>query len=225
MPSVVVFDLEGDSKLRFANYEDRDEAFRYSQITVACALVLDAKLCVSNSEDAIKAAKAVHFWRDESPLPGQDPFSELLRLFDDATIIVAYNGLDYDFKMLKKHYSKKTDPLLSRYTSHRLKCLDMFSNLKAALGSWPKLDDLLKLNGLETKTASGLEAISMWEDGRRDELLSYCEADVALLAKLSLKDAMLVPKVGRVPAAVYQIQSNLASRAAKTPEGDWELVD
>ncbi len=223
MQSVVVFDLEGDSKLRFANYDDRDEAFRYSQITVACALVLDAQLCISDPDAAIENAKAVHFWRDESPLPGQDPFSDLLRLFDEAILIVAYNGLDYDFKMLKKHYSKRSDPTLMRYTGHRLKCLDAFANLKATTGSWPKLDDLLKLNHLETKTASGLEAIKMWEDGRREELLSYCEADVLLLAKLSLRNAMMVPKIGQVPAPLYQIQSNLAARVR--PPDDWELVD
>jgi hypothetical protein len=225
--TVVVYDLEGDSKLRFGNGMERDDAFKYSQITVACALVLDADQCMSDPQKALAEGRTLHWWRDMSPLPGQDPFDELLTLFDEASLIVAYNGLDYDFKMLLKHYSRKNDPKRLRYTNHRLKCLDMFANLRAALGKWPKLDALLMANGLASKTASGLEAITMWEEQRRDELLTYCEADVWLLAELSLKEHMIVPDVGRIPGAVYQIQASLTARQGPVVQKDdaWELVD
>ena len=56
-----------------------------------------------------------------------------------------------------------------RYASHRFKCHDPMVRLLHVVDVQPKLDALLIANGLPTKTADGLEAIRMWEEGERDE--------------------------------------------------------
>lgn len=208
MGGVLIFDLEADSG-------SRADDFRYTQITVACAIVLDSDACIADRgartghghvSKAMKTAKRFHWWRDVSE-DGRDPFHELLTLMDEAELIVAYNGLEYDFPLMKRHYARNE----VRYINHRMKTLDPFSNLKRATGRWLKLDRLLMANSLPTKIADGKQAIVMWENQQRDALKEYCEADVVLLAQLVLLDSITVPDLGRFPNLVFGVASALAA--------------
>jgi hypothetical protein len=207
--TVLIFDLEADSS-------SRSDDFRWTQITVACALVLDANSCMADrirehdgtqTYEAVENARYYRWWRDVS-VDGKDPFHELLTLMDEATLIVAYNGLEYDFPLLKRHYAHNQ----ARYLSHRIKTLDPFANIKALTQRWPKLDNLLIANSLPAKIANGLQAIKMWDDQRRDELEEYCKADVVLLAKLVLHDKITAPGIGRLPNSVFGVASALAAQ-------------
>jgi hypothetical protein len=47
-------------------------------------------------------------------------------------------------------------------------------------GACTKLNDLLKENGYEPKSGSGLQAIQFWNEGKLEELTSYCMDDARL---------------------------------------------
>jgi hypothetical protein len=51
-----------------------------------------------------------------------------------------------------------------------------------------KLDVILALNGLPTKTSNGMEAVHMAREGRWEELREYCLSDTILTRNLMLSD-------------------------------------
>lgn len=213
--SVVFFDCESDCVFARCPGASRDQQFQNMQATIVCALRLDSKLCLDpeQCDEAMTRGAAMHWWRDVAP-KGAGPFDGLLNLFDDAELIVAYNGLDFDFPLLRKHYTRKNGGE-ARYMAHRLKCLDPFALIRAATGHWPKLGALLEANNLSPKTANGVEAIAMWEEGRRSELLDYCTQDVAAMAWMCLLSQLRMPQISQLlPNSVFGVASALAARRA-----------
>ena len=205
---VVVFDLETQDTIDAMPGSDRADQVARLQVSVACAVQIPARLAADPrlAADAVAAARKTHAWRDDNS-DARGPFESLLELFDDATLIVGYNVFAFDWLVLRKHYRSK-----ARYERHLLKTHDAFSRLKEATGRWFKLDALLGANALDAKTANGLEAIRMWEDGRRDELLEYCQADVLQTARLLLLPELRLPGCRtRVPNHVFGIAAALAS--------------
>lgn len=197
MAKVVVFDCESDGRPYDANgWMD----FTTVQCTVVCALEW---VCGT----PLDTATSIVCWRDVAPSRGVSPFSLLFDAFDRADLIVGYNCLDFDFPLLYKYYGRRS---LQRYQAHRLKTLDVFSRIRAVTGSWPKLDYLLKSNGLESKTSSGAEAVNMWESGEREKLQSYCEADVLLTAKLATLPSISMHGM-QIPQFVYGIEPAIAA--------------
>jgi hypothetical protein len=208
MSTVVVFDVETDCSFASLQGMCREQQLKVMQVTVACALELDTDLCAQTGswEELARNAKKHHWWRDEPEANKVNPFHGLLGLFDAADVIVAYNGLDFDFPVLRKHYGHgKT--AFRRYMQHRLKCHDPMARIQAATDVRFKLDVLLKLNGLAGKTADGLQAIRMWESGQRQELLSYCANDVWALAQLVCLWDLEVPVFGKIPNAAFGVAS------------------
>ena len=222
MPPVVYFDCESDCSFRSVSGVPRDEGFKRMQATVVCALVVDADDCKEGctADSAIASATARHWWRDVAE-PGHGPFDELLQLFDEAVCIVAYNGLDFDFPLLRKHYGhgKKAQ---RRYIDHRTKCHDPFSKVRQATDTWLKMDVLLMYNKLPAKISHGLEAISMWEKGEREPLRLYCLHDVQSLLKLTFLPRLQIQNIGSLPNHVHGIASALASIRALQPVDDEE---
>ena len=206
--SIVVFDLETQTLIRDSFGHDRDTKTKNLQISVACALVLNADLVVAGrSEEALSTAVPLTLWRETSNM------EDLLKLFDEAEVIAAYNSLGFDSLVLLKHYGRSGK---NRYLSHTFKTLDSFSRLRDATQRWYKLDDLLRVNSLGTKTADGIQAIEMFADGRLKELEKYCMEDVRLLAKLLLKETLVLPNCEiRVPNSVFGLRSAVASARSK----------
>ena len=202
MPTVVVFDCESDSKpTRVGQRGEHD--FRHVQCTVACALVLDASRIVvpSAGKAILESAAPIVCWRDVCPTKGACPFKALFDAFDAADVIVGYNCMDFDFPLLYKYYGSKG---ARRYLEHRIKTLDVFTRVRAATNTWPKLDDLLRANKLGSKSGNGAQAITLWEQNKRAELESYCMDDVRLTAQLALLPRLRVG-VATLPSHVYGI--------------------
>jgi hypothetical protein len=175
-------------------------------------LVLNADAILAGSTEAaaeVEHAPVVTLWRDEDPDGQGGPFEPLFCAFDQAEIIVGYNSLGFDHPVLEKHYSSRR-----RLEKHLLKVHDPFARLRDVTGAWYKLDHLLAANGLETKTANGLEAIRMWEDGERDRLRDYCEQDTRALARLLALPEMTLPR-SRTMAANYVFGLASALAAAR----------
>lgn len=207
--TAVIFDCESDSKPRHSYGETRNEQeFKFVQCTCACALIVPAAQ-LPNLEGATKLT----CWRDDEA-HGRNPFEPLLAAFDAASVIVGYNALEFDFPLLWKHYSKKQS---RRYLEHRIKCLDLFSRLRAVSGHWPRLDDLLIGNELAAKCGDGREAIRLWQAGKRDELEAYCQADVQRTTELALLPRMAYGMT-TMPAHVYGLLPMLQAVGTAVPE-------
>lgn len=230
MSTVVVWDCETDTALPRGKAADRELAMQRSEVTVLCCLVFDAKdaSIPGNYEEARKTALQYTFWRDQLSGKNKGPFDGALALFDEAEAIVAYNGFGFDLRVLSKYYGNRKDAK-HRRTRHRLKMLDPMVRVAQALDiRYPSLDALLQSNGLAGKTSNGLEAIGMWNDGRRDELEEYCWSDVEGLARLVFQQRLNVPGCGSLPNRVHGVASFLQVQRSLAPmatEGDWMLVD
>lgn len=224
--SIVVFDVETDCSFKSLEGMPREQQMRVMQATVVCALVFDSRdsIVPGNWEHAIKAAEKHTFWRDVSP-DNSDPFAGLLLLFDNAEVIVAYNGLGFDLPILRKHYGSGRDSR-RRYMEHRMKMLDPMLQVAQTVDMpYCKLDKLLLCNDLPNKNGNGLDAIKMWEENRRAELESYCAQDVQSLAQLVHRTRLHVAGVGWMPNAVHGVASALLrQRALKEPPSEEEFV-
>lgn len=148
-------------------------------------------------------------------------FAEVLEAFDKAQLIVGYNCMSFDFKVLRKHYPPGSQV---RYFEHIGKTHDVFDRVRKATGVWFKLDVLLGTNGLAQKSGDGLEAIKLFEDGKYKRLQSYCEDDVRLTAKLGMlremrlpnTDTVLEEKVFGIPSALEMARRIHHQRYANT---------
>lgn len=220
----VVVDLETQELISGTPGVSRDLKVQRLQVSVACALVLssdDIMDSTLSAHEVIQRGRSIEAWRDRSPGAG-GPFADLFACLDAAEVIVAYNGLDFDLPVLRK-YIPPLENSERRYRSWTTKTHDPFMRLRATTGEWPSLDKMLVANSLQSKTSSGVEAVKMWEEQRRDELLSYCKSDVDALARLVLLPTSLVrtPRAMSVPAHLVSLRSALASvRVCPTLEND-----
>lgn len=212
---VVVFDCESDCGFHGCNWKEREHHIcTVMQPTVICALVMPTSLIMAKADpdEILKASEKKTFWRDQAER-GYTPVHGLLSLFDRADAIVGYNCQGFDFPLLKRFYRPSADGTHAqqRYINHRAKCLDIMLRVRDVSGQYCKLDNLLKDNSLPSKTSDGAEAIRMWEEDKRDELQSYCEADVELTARLGLKETLIVPGGCSVCSQVHGIRSAVAA--------------
>jgi hypothetical protein len=183
------------------------------QFTVICAILLPCELIEKRAPVDQIMGKATRrtWWRDVAE-DGSNPVVSLLELFDGAEAIVGYNCLSFDFPLIRRFYrptEAHTNPV-QRYVDHRSKTVDLMHRFKDATGSYFKLDEVLKRNGLRSKSSNGLEAISMWQRGDRDSLQSYCETDVTLTAQLSLLESVALHDNVRIKNACFGVRSALA---------------
>ena len=218
MATVVIWDVETDCTFQSLGDLPREQACRLMQVTVACAIVVDSQLASipGNWEQARQTAQESFYWRDVAT-PGEGPFDKLLALFDRAEVLVAYNGLGFDLPVLRKYYGtgKKA---AQRYMAHRLKSHDPMLTVAAAIDQpYIGLNKLLVWNKLEPKTSDGLEAIRMWEQGRREELLAYCMHDVRKLAEIVFLSKLHIPSVGHLPNRAHGVASAIAMQRALQP--------
>ena len=105
---------------------------------------------------------------------GED-FSEVERMLDSADRIYTFNGIEFDLPRFAKHCGRSMQ-LWCRKT------VDPHYVMKhtMGLGACSKLNELLRENGLEPKSGSGMQAIQLWNDGHRQALLEYCMDDSRL---------------------------------------------
>lgn len=220
---VVVFDCETDCTFATAVGVVRADQIRHMQATVVCAEILEAAVFDASSSSTIAdesqplvEPQRITCWRDDNEAEG-GPFEALFVAFDQASLIVAYNGLGFDMPVMRKYYRSS-----ERYMRHLQKLHDPFDRIRSNTGLWIGLDAVLLRNGLPTKTGNGVDAVRLWEEGRRDELARYCANDVTALMHLVLRRSPLevVAKRGWgqengtalvVSSAVYAVGAALAA--------------
>ena len=168
---IVVFDVETDRLLAPGRRDNHHEL----RVTVAAAAV-----CCRSGDD--ECTTAYIEWIDGDGDGGPLSLADALRpAFDAADAIVAYNGRDFDMRVLRNHCDAAD---VDRWTA---KLLDPFEAIRDATGSWVKLDELLDANCLPRKAGDGVSAVDWWAAGERRRVADYCRQDVeGLVALLAL---------------------------------------
>lgn len=183
---VCVFDIETQCLFGDIVASSRDEQAHKMPISCASTLCIPSNLVLekdSTAEELIERGELKTFWRDGGP---GDDMTGLVELLNRAELIVGYNLFGFDYKVLSKHRIDADDP--ARW---RNKTLDVFCRVRDHTQQWPKLDNLLFLNRIPCKLGDGKLAVKLWNEGRREELSSYCEGDVVATARLALLKELL----------------------------------
>ena len=117
------------------------------------------------------------FWSDPSLGRGA-PLTFFRHALEHAKRLVFYNAA-FDLALA----ARGDGATIHRWAQ---RTFDPYQLLRDAFGTFVrlKLDVLLRDNGLAPKTATGVEAVRMYADGRYDELEAYNRADVEALRSL-----------------------------------------
>jgi hypothetical protein len=108
----------------------------------------------------------------------EEELGSLALMLDGSDCIIAHNS-SFDIGVLDLYFSDK-----ARVAAWRAKVIDPFEVIRRKEGTWPGLGAICEVNNRPTKTGTGLEAITMWKDGRVKELAAYCAVDVLIMVKL-----------------------------------------
>lgn len=105
---------------------------------------------------------------------------QLLNLLDTAPQLAGFNAVRFDLPYIAQQL-QVTKQRLSAWIS---KCIDPFMGMLTVLRQTCKLQRLLDLNNLGSKTGTGSDAIGLAKAGKMKELLDYCMMDVLLTHEL-----------------------------------------
>ena len=107
----------------------------------------------------------------------EDQLERFFRLLSKMDLVVGFNVKRFDYKVL------------SPYTSMdlwSLPTLDILESVRSRLGYRLSLDSLSRATLGAEKSASGLDALKWWRQGRLDKVKAYCKEDVRLTKELYL---------------------------------------
>lgn len=118
--------------------------------------------------------------------------AELISAFEQAERLCAYNAVLFNIPFMHKQLGLPQDVI----QGWLCKLCDPFHTIKTCFSYTCKLDKMLALNGLESKSATGLQAIDMARNGDWDALVDYCMDDVRLTVQLcTLAEIALFPHI------------------------------
>jgi hypothetical protein len=120
---------------------------------------------------------------------GDDPEAFMV-LLDQAERLCSFNGAGFDLQFIAACFQ----PVEARVAAWRLKLHDVYVACKWGAGISFPLQALLDVNGLPGKTGSGKDAITLFEQGRWEELGAYCLNDTKITHMVSSLDPIVLPK-------------------------------
>jgi DEAD/DEAH box helicase domain-containing protein len=123
---------------------------------ISCAVVYDSK-----------AETFIEYLEDQVPL-----LIEHLKRFD---LVIGFNIKRFDFHVLGGY---------SDFDFRKLPTLDILEEVHKRLGYRLSLDHLASVTLGKKKTADGLQALKWWKQGRIQEIIDYCKADVKITKDL-----------------------------------------
>jgi hypothetical protein len=147
-------------------------------------------VCTEYYETGVQ--KVYNFARTVAPEETVALRRQLIRDFDEATGLCAYNGVRFDLPFLQR----ALEIPVAKVTEWVLKTSDILEQLRLRDNALCKLDHLCTMNGVPSKSSSGLEAIRMAAEGRWHELEHYCANDVRILLDLYRKRILKHPVKG-----------------------------
>ncbi len=108
--------------------------------------------------------------------------SQVLDLFREASRIVGFSMNRYDVPVLTHYFRKiSDDPAADIWKKDRV---DLLEEIERATGKRISLEKLAQANLGTGKTGHGAEAIALYNEGKIEELKSYCLQDVKLTKDL-----------------------------------------
>lgn len=156
--------------------------------------------------------------------------SAIVALLDEADVLAGFNAPLFDLEFMRRAFGLD-DAHMLRWV---LKCVDPFMCARCLVGAPTRLQHMLELNGLGSKTASGCGAIEMAQAERWDELLAYCSMDARLTYELcALEWFRVTPGLecrldwGRSPPR-FRLAGNTTASSAVAPafasEAAWPMM-
>lgn len=135
-------------------------------------------------------------------------FGELQNLLIDTDLIVGFNHVYFDMPVLQPYFSVDVK---------KLPCFDIMLDLQALIGHRVGLDSVASATLGIGKTATGLDAIRYYNEGRWEELKKYCLNDVKVTREvfefgIKNKSVSYTSKYGNT---IKQIKVNWASHSKK----------
>jgi hypothetical protein len=155
--------------------------------TTGLSFERDEIMCASAYDPDRGLARAFLFARGDSP-------EEFMRLLDEAERLCCFNGVRFDIPFIRARWS----PAPERVEAWRRKSHDVYEACRLCLGVTFSLNALLLLNGLESKSGSGLKAVELARSGQFDALGAYCLDDARLTHAVSSMPRIRLPKCERV---------------------------
>lgn len=107
---------------------------------------------------------------------------ELAQLFANASKLVGFSSNKYDIPVLQLYF--KENGLVPELDLWKKERVDLLEEIEMATGRRISLSKLSAANGGDAKEHHGSEAITLYEEGRIDELKAYCSKDVRLTKEL-----------------------------------------
>jgi hypothetical protein len=111
----------------------------------------------------------------------------ILDLLDAAETLCGYNAVLFDLEYIRigfQHHVISEE----RMAAWVGKCIDPYMCARYLSDTGCKMQHMLELNGLESKTGSGADAIVMARAGQWEELMAYCLMDAQLTLQLCGKE-------------------------------------
>lgn len=108
---------------------------------------------------------------------GQEDVPRLVGELVEFDLVVGFNILRFDYAVLGG---------LSRFDFSSLPTLDILGSVHETLGYRLSLDHLARETLGAAKSASGMQALAWWKEGRIADIISYCRQDVAVTRDLFL---------------------------------------
>ncbi len=136
----------------------------------------------------------------------------IVTILNHAPLIYAFNAPDFDFPVMKRCFQLDNNTI----GSWMAKLVDPLYAAKALYGTklCAKLDLILTLNGLPSKTGSGLDAVHMAREGRWEELAAYCTHDTEVTRRLVGSQIVYWTEGMRFEALSSRVWVNSASPGA-----------
>jgi hypothetical protein len=155
---------------------EREHVYRFAT-NILCSICNDPN-CVTHPK---KVVKSVDFEQQREAF---------LCELDDAPVLAAYNGISFDIPFIATAFRVQPE----RVMHWVLKSLDVFETCKRAAGRTFGLNLLLDLNGFQSKTGSGGDAVIQARMGEWDKLAAYCLDDAKLTQLVSTKTRIALPE-------------------------------
>ncbi|MFC1516734.1 ribonuclease H-like domain-containing protein, partial [Thermodesulfobacteriota bacterium] len=107
----------------------------------------------------------------------EDQLPKFIDHLNRLDLVVGFNIKRFDYQVLGGY---------SDFKFNALPTLDILEEVHKRLGYRLSLDHLARVTLGRKKTADGLQALRWWKAGRIQNIIDYCEADVAITRDLFL---------------------------------------
>jgi DEAD/DEAH box helicase domain-containing protein len=106
---------------------------------------------------------------------GENELAEVGEILKNSGMIIGFSITRFDLPVMSKHYD---------FDLFSIPRIDILDEIEDAIGKRIGLDLLAKTNLGYGKTGHGLEAANLYQEGKIDELKSYCLNDVKITKDL-----------------------------------------